>query len=113
MRPKAIPATTPATTPMTKPSAASSRVTWICSPRLPWDVPLVVHVTIWSQTALGWLKKNGSITLVRRLVIALQLTVLAVWLGGWEIAARTKVIDPFFFSPVSYTHLTLPTNREV
>src|ERR1019366_8944924 len=34
----------------------------------------------------------------RRLVIGLQVTVLVVWLGGWELAARTKVIDPFFFS---------------
>ena len=39
IRPSAIPATTPATTPMTKPSAASSRVTWICANKDPWDVP--------------------------------------------------------------------------
>jgi NitT/TauT family transport system permease protein len=37
----------------------------------------------------------------RRLVIGLQVTVLVVWLGGWELAARTKVIDPFFFSQPS------------
>ena len=37
----------------------------------------------------------------RRLVIALQLIVLAVWLGGWELAAQTKLIDPFFFSQPS------------
>jgi NitT/TauT family transport system permease protein len=37
----------------------------------------------------------------RRLVIGLQVAVLVVWLGGWELAARTKVIDPFFFSQPS------------
>jgi NitT/TauT family transport system permease protein len=37
----------------------------------------------------------------RRLVIGLQIAVLVVWLGGWELAARTKVIDPFFFSQPS------------
>jgi NitT/TauT family transport system permease protein len=37
----------------------------------------------------------------RRLVIGLQVAVLLVWLGGWELAARTKVIDPFFFSQPS------------
>jgi NitT/TauT family transport system permease protein len=37
----------------------------------------------------------------RRLVIGLQVGVLLVWLGGWELAARTKVIDPFFFSQPS------------
>jgi NitT/TauT family transport system permease protein len=37
----------------------------------------------------------------RRLVIALQVAVLVVWLGGWELAARTRLIDPFFFSQPS------------
>jgi NitT/TauT family transport system permease protein len=37
----------------------------------------------------------------RRLVIALQVAVLVVWLGGWELAARTGLIDPFFFSQPS------------
>jgi NitT/TauT family transport system permease protein len=37
----------------------------------------------------------------RRLVIGLQVAVLVVWLGGWELAARTKLIDPFFFSQPS------------
>ena len=37
----------------------------------------------------------------RRLVIALQVVVLVVWLGGWELAARTGLIDPFFFSQPS------------
>ena len=27
-----------------------------------------------------------------------RLAILAVMLGGWEVAARTGVIDPFFFS---------------
>ena len=37
----------------------------------------------------------------RRLVIALQVAVLVVWLGGWELAARTRLVDPFFFSQPS------------
>ena len=37
----------------------------------------------------------------RRLVIALQVVVLVVWLGGWELAARTGLIAPFFFSQPS------------
>ena len=37
----------------------------------------------------------------RRLVTALQVVVLVVWLGGWELAARTGLIDPFFFSQPS------------
>lgn len=34
----------------------------------------------------------------RRLIIALRLIVLVVVLGGWELAARYKLIDPFFYS---------------
>lgn len=34
----------------------------------------------------------------RGMIIALRLVVLIVVLGGWELAARTKVIDPFFYS---------------
>ncbi len=34
----------------------------------------------------------------RGMIIALRLIVLVVVLGGWELAARTKVIDPFFYS---------------
>lgn len=34
----------------------------------------------------------------RRMIIALRLIVLVVVLGGWEIAARLKWIDPFFYS---------------
>ncbi len=34
----------------------------------------------------------------RSMIIALRLLVLVVVLGGWELAARTKVIDPFFYS---------------
>lgn len=34
----------------------------------------------------------------RRMIIGLRLVVLVVVLGGWELAARTKVIDPFFYS---------------
>ncbi|KQW64075.1 MULTISPECIES: ABC transporter permease [unclassified Variovorax] len=34
----------------------------------------------------------------RRMIIALRLIVLVVALGGWEIAARLKWIDPFFYS---------------
>jgi sulfonate transport system permease protein len=34
----------------------------------------------------------------RQMVIALRLVVLVVVLGGWELAARLKWIDPFFYS---------------
>ncbi len=34
----------------------------------------------------------------RRMIIALRLVVLVVALGGWEVAARLKWIDPFFYS---------------
>ncbi|MFZ3120878.1 MAG: ABC transporter permease [Variovorax sp.] len=34
----------------------------------------------------------------RGMIIGLRLVVLVVVLGGWELAARTKVIDPFFYS---------------
>ncbi|WP_208509929.1 ABC transporter permease [Variovorax paradoxus] len=34
----------------------------------------------------------------RRMIIALRLVVLVVALGGWELAARLKWIDPFFYS---------------
>ncbi|WP_427885136.1 ABC transporter permease [Kribbella sp. GL6] len=37
----------------------------------------------------------------RRLVLALRIGVLVLWLGGWEVAARTKLIDPFFFGQPS------------
>lgn len=33
----------------------------------------------------------------RRLVVALQIAVLAVALGAWEVCARTGIVDPFFF----------------
>ncbi|WP_240154216.1 ABC transporter permease [Comamonas sp. Tr-654] len=34
----------------------------------------------------------------RRMIIALRLAVLVLVLGGWELAARLKWIDPFFYS---------------
>ncbi|ABO53065.1 ABC transporter permease [Burkholderia vietnamiensis] len=34
----------------------------------------------------------------RNLIVALRIAVLVVVLGGWELAARLKWIDPFFFS---------------
>lgn len=34
----------------------------------------------------------------RQLIIGLRIAVLVIALGGWEIAARLKWIDPFFFS---------------
>jgi NitT/TauT family transport system permease protein len=38
----------------------------------------------------------------RRLVVNVcRLTVLVLFVGGWELAARTKVIDPFFFGQPS------------
>jgi NitT/TauT family transport system permease protein len=37
----------------------------------------------------------------RRLVLALRLVLLVVLVGGWELAARTGLIDPFFFGQPS------------
>jgi len=34
----------------------------------------------------------------KRLIIGLRLAVLVIVLGGWEVAARQKWIDPFFYS---------------
>ncbi len=34
----------------------------------------------------------------QRLVLFLRLAILVVFLGGWELAARTHLIDPFFFA---------------
>ncbi|MDA8411449.1 MAG: ABC transporter permease [Treponema sp.] len=34
----------------------------------------------------------------RRLVITLRIAFIVVMLGGWEITARTKLVDSFFFS---------------
>ncbi|MBV9440057.1 MAG: ABC transporter permease [Candidatus Eremiobacteraeota bacterium] len=33
-----------------------------------------------------------------RLVVALRIAIFAVVVGGWEAAARTRLIDPFFYS---------------
>ncbi|MGN6550014.1 MAG: ABC transporter permease [Pararhizobium sp.] len=37
----------------------------------------------------------------RALVIGLRIAILVVFLGGWEIGARTGLIDPFFFASPS------------
>jgi NitT/TauT family transport system permease protein len=37
----------------------------------------------------------------RRVVLALRVVVLAVLLGGWELATETGLIDPFFFGQPS------------
>ena len=37
----------------------------------------------------------------RRLVVTLQLAVLALVLGSWELCARTGIVDPFFFGKPS------------
>jgi NitT/TauT family transport system permease protein len=41
---------------------------------------------------------QAAIRAHRRMIIALRLVVLVVVLGGWELAARFKWIDPFFYS---------------
>src|SRR5206468_2556211 len=37
----------------------------------------------------------------RRLILGLRIGVLVIWLGAWEVAARIKLIDPFFFGQPS------------
>ena len=52
----------------------------------------------------------------REQVRVFRALLLVSFLVLWEVAADLRWIDPFIFSspvPVSYTHLTLPTNREV
>ncbi len=44
------------------------------------------------RAAQRWLRRR------RNLIVALRIAVLVVVLGGWELAARLKWIDPFFFS---------------
>jgi NitT/TauT family transport system permease protein len=34
----------------------------------------------------------------RQLILALRLAILVVIVGGWEVASRTHLIDPFFFA---------------
>lgn len=34
----------------------------------------------------------------QRLVLSLRIAILVVFLGGWELAARAHLIDPFFFA---------------
>ncbi|WP_179403420.1 ABC transporter permease [Burkholderia guangdongensis] len=41
---------------------------------------------------------QGRLRRRRQLIIGLRIAVLVVVLGGWELAARVKWIDPFFFS---------------
>lgn len=41
---------------------------------------------------------QAAIRAHRRMIIGLRLVVLVVVLGGWELAARLKWIDPFFYS---------------
>ena len=53
-----------------------------------------------SDEALARESEIAQATIRRRrsMIIGLRLVVLVVVLGGWELAARTKVIDPFFYS---------------
>lgn len=43
----------------------------------------------------------------KRMIIGLRLAVLVVVLGGWELAARLKWIDPFFYSMPSMIWLQI------
>ena len=47
------------------------------------------------------LRAQAALKRRRVLIIALRLAVLVVVLGGWELAARRKWIDPFFYSQPS------------
>ena len=37
----------------------------------------------------------------RGLVLGIQVMILVVIIGGWEIGSRVHFLDPFFFSPPS------------
>ena len=47
------------------------------------------------------LRAQAALKRRRTLIVALRLVVLIVVLGGWELAARRKWIDPFFYSQPS------------
>src|SRR3546814_14828383 len=49
------------------------------------------------------IERRAQAALKRRriTVITLRLAILVVGLAGWEIGARTEVIDPFFFASPS------------
>jgi NitT/TauT family transport system permease protein len=47
-------------------------------------------------------RARGRLRRRRLLVLALRIAVLVIVLGGWELAARTGLIDPFFFAMPSH-----------
>lgn len=47
------------------------------------------------------LRAQAALKRRRAVIVALRLVVLLVVLGGWELAARRKWIDPFFYSQPS------------
>ena len=60
---------------------------------------------------------TAKITLSRTLFRALPFTLLTIFLFSFWFIFRDKLQEAVFYPirprPVSYTHLTLPTNREV
>ena len=47
------------------------------------------------------LRAQAALKRRRAVIVALRLVVLLVVLGGWELAARRKWIDPLFYSQPS------------
>ena len=60
-------------------------------------------------------RESGSRNLLMRILAALVLipvAIFAAYAGGWLWFGLVTLVSVGLF-PVSYTHLTLPTNREV
>ena len=60
------------------------------------------------------MEKKGSITVFLALILSLLLSLVTTGIQSVQAAAaRTQILNSMDIGPVSYTHLTLPTNREV
>ena len=105
-------------TPLTHPEIAAR---WFTLPNLFWFLPVPILVLVTTWCLLKAVARNAHYT-------PFLLTLLLVFLGysGLGISLWPNIIPPSIsiwdaaappqsqgFMPVSYTHLTLPTNREV
>src|SRR5450759_1059527 len=64
---------------------------------------------VWENNFCGTFKRTGSFTCNT----SHNFQLLSEWYGLPEFGFQFQGHTPYMFTPVSYTHLTLPTNREV
>ena len=76
---------------------------------LVWLLPAVLALVEWYAV---W-RRDRRTQLWAKPAVLVALIVTAVVLGAGEDAAGVWLLVALAFGPVSYTHLTLPTNREV